>query len=127
MDDIEVLSTFSSLLPFPCETIPPPPTSKSDDQQGQTGTLLFVRGGGIGSLLERMNRFKIGDLLRTSKKDEVLTLLNGTPDLLLEDPLSQFFSLPVFSPEILMFYSSPSSPTSHFEITGAVVSFQIQI
>ena len=66
-DDIEVLSAISSLLPFPYETIPPP--SKSHDQQIQTCTLLLVRGEGIDSLLERMNRFKIGDLLRTSKKE----------------------------------------------------------
>jgi len=38
-----------------------------------------------------MNRFKVGDLLRTSKKVEVLTLLKGNPDLFLEDPHSQFF------------------------------------
>jgi len=73
--------------------------------------------------LERMNRFKIGDLLRTSKKEEVLTLLMGNPDLFPEEPLSQFFSLPAFSSEILRFFSSPPSPTPHSEITGVVGSY----
>jgi len=121
VDDIKVLSAFSSLLLFPYETIPPPQISKSDDQQVHTCTLLLVRGEGIDSLLLRMNRFKIGDLLRTSKKDEVLTLLKGNPDLFLEDPLSQFFSLPTFSPVILMFFVFLSN--AHSDINGAVESY----
>jgi len=108
VDEIEVLSAFSSLLPFPYETIPP--TTKRNVQQVHICTLLLVRGEGIDSLLNRTNRFKHGDLLRTSKKDEVLTLLKGNPDLFLEDPISQFVSIPTFSSEILMFFASLSNP-----------------
>jgi len=85
--------------------------------------LLLVRGEGIDYLLEGTNRCKTGDLLRTPKKEDVLTLLKGNPDLFLEDPLSQFLSLPAFSPEISRFCSSPPSPTPHSEITGAVGSY----
>jgi len=91
VDETGVLSAFSSMSPFHYETNPPPPPSKSDVQQVHACTMLFVRGIEIDSLLKRMNRSKIGDLVRTSKRDEVLSLLKGNLFLFLKDPLSQSF------------------------------------
>jgi len=61
-------------------------------------------------------------LLRTSENEEVITLSKGIPDLFLEDPHSQFFSISAFSPETLRFLSPPP-PTPHSEISGAVGSY----